>query len=205
MTHRYAHHVSTLGSVALTSERTLFVAPLFANALQKAGLPGGLVRGRVYCCSGVAPVSLAVALVKEANVAGSWVAWCARAQVNWGAARHCGWALERVVHVRSEKQWSAAVSALAEGVELLVLDTPAFLSPCEVRRTLAVAAAQQCVVVVLGSSPLVIADVTFEATSRVWSGVEKHDEHGYLSGQTLNVQMSARRAPQPQFFELPVG
>ena len=200
--HRYAQHISSLSKASLATERHIPAGEAFASALKKAGMPGALVRGRVYQCVGPAPVSTAVALLQSASAAGSWVGWCAATQLNWNAARHRKWALERVVKVNCTEQWGATLGALADGIEVMVVDTPSCVSPAEVRRFFSMATNKQCVVVVLGASPLVAADVVFSVINRTWSGTSADNEHGHLGSQTLEIRIEGRRIPHPHSFSL---
>ena len=200
--HRYAQHISSLSTASLAAERHLPASEPFALALKKAGMPGALVRGRVYQCIGPAPVSTAVALLHSASAAGSWVGWCATTQLNWNAARHRKWALERVVTVNCVEQWGATLGALAEGVEIIVLDIPQRIAPAEARRFFSTATNKHCVVVVLGASPFVTADVVFNVVHRTWSGASAGSEHGHLGAQSLEVRIDGRRVPHPHSFSL---
>ena len=200
--HRYAQHISSLSSASLAAERHIPASEPFALALKKAGMPGALVRGRVYQCTGVAPVSTAVALLHSASAAGSWVGWCATTQLNWNAARHRKWALERVVKVNCAEQWGATLGALADGIEVIVVDTPSRVAPAEVRRFFSTAVNKRCVVVVLGMSSLVAADVVFNVVHRTWSGASTGNEHGHLGSQSLEVRIDGRRVPHPHSFSL---
>ena len=83
-----------------------------------------------------------------------------------------------------------------------MVDTPSWVSPAEVRRFFSLAANKQCVVVVLGASPLVTADVVFNVVNRTWSGASAGSEHGHLGSQTLEIRIEGRRVPHPHSFSL---
>ena len=203
--HKYGHHVVSLGKASLHAHRTIAVGESFVEVLQRAQLPLGLVRGRVYQCTGIAPVSLAVALVQKATAEGSWVGWCASEHLNWSAARNAGWCLERVVQVSCTEHWCEAVMALASGVEVLVVNIPPHVSPSSVRRTLLSAAVQQCVVVVLGPVHAMTADIVFSATRRTWLKENELQEQMAFAAQELSVHVGGRRVPSEQCFSLLVG
>ena len=203
--HKYGHHVVSLGKASLHAHRTIAVAEQFVEVLQRAQLPLGLVRGRVYQCTGIAPVSLAVALVQKATAEGSWVGWCASEHLNWSAARNAGWCLERVVHVSCAQQWCEAIAALASGVEVLVVNIPPHVSPSSVRRTLSSAAVQQCAVVALGPMQTVSADVVLTATGRTWLKENELQEQVAFAAQELSVHVGGRRVPSEHCFSLLVG
>ena len=203
--HKYGHHVVSLGKASLHAHRTIAVAESFAEVLQRAQLPLGLVRGRVYQCTGIAPMSLAVGLVQKATAEGSWVGWCANEHLNWGAARNAGWCLERVVQVSCDEHWCDAVVALASGVEVLVVNIPAHVSPSSVRRTMLSAAVQQCAVVALGPTHGVSADVVFTATGRTWLKENEMQEQVAFAAQELSVHVGGRRVPSEHYFSLLVG
>lgn len=203
--HKYGHHVVSLGKASLHAHRTIAVGESFVEVLQRAQLPAGLVRGRVYQCTGIAPMSLAVALVQKATAEGSWVGWCASEHLNWSAARNAGWCLERVVQVSCAEHWCEAVMALASGVEVLVVNIPPHVSPSSVRRTLLSAAVQQCVVVALGPVHAMTADIVFSATRRTWLKENEAQEQVAFAAQELSVHVGGRRVPSEQCFSLLVG
>ena len=203
--HKYGHHVVSLGEASLHAHRTIAVGDSFAEVLQRAQLPIGLVRGRVYQCAGVAPMSLAVALVQRATAEGSWVGWCASEHLNWSAAHNAGWCLERVVQVSCAEHWCEAVVALASGVEVLVVNVPSHVSPSSLRRTLLSTAVQQCVVVALGPMHGMSGDVVFTATQRTWLKENELQEQVAFASQKLSVHVGGRRVPSEQYFSLLVG
>lgn len=203
--HKYGHHVVSLGKASLPAHRAIAVGEQFVEVLQRAQLPPGLVRGRVYQCTGIAYVSIAVALAQRATTQGSWVGWCATEHLNWSAARNAGWCLERVVQVSCAEHWCEAVVALASGVEVLVVSIPSHVSQSALRRTVLSAAVQQCAVVALGPMNGMSADVVFTATQRTWLKENELQEQVAFASQKLSVHVGGRRVPSEQHFPLVVG
>jgi hypothetical protein len=110
-----------------------------------------------------------------------------------------------VVQVSCDEHWCDAVVALASGVEVLVVNIPAHVSPSSVRRTMLSAAVQQCAVVALGPTHGVSADVVFTATGRTWLKENEMQEQVAFAAQELSVHVGGRRVPSEQYFSLLVG
>ena len=195
--HRYAHHVSTLGTATLLDTRTLPVMPGVGAALHRAGLAHGLVRGRTYGCSGVGMVSCAMTLLRDASVSGSWIAWCAAVSPNWRAAADIGWALDRVVRIEcghSRDGWIACLDAVAGEIDIVVVDLPAGMSMHEAQRALDHAVRRGGAVVVLAPSGATHArlgiDIVFDVVR-----VRHATRHEHLAGQVMDIRLQGRRVP----------
>ena len=195
--HRYAHHVSTLGAATLADARSLPVTPSVGAALRRAGLAHGLVRGRTYGCSGVGMVSCAMTLLREASASGSWIAWCAAVSPNWRAAADIGWALDRVVRIEcghSSDGWIACLDSLAGEIDIVVIDLPAGVSLHEAQRTIDHAARRGGAVVALAASCATHTrlgiDIVFDVVR-----VRHATGHAYLAGQAMDIHLQGRRVP----------
>jgi len=88
--------------IAMARERTVPVMEPLARAFPE----GGLVRGRVMSCQGAAAGSIANALVRDALVAGAWLAVVDVDTFGVDAAAELGVPLERVVRIDTRRHRS---------------------------------------------------------------------------------------------------
>ncbi|MFK8026127.1 MAG: hypothetical protein AB8G26_19390 [Ilumatobacter sp.] len=185
--------------VALARERTMPVAEPFRVLLPE----DGLVRGRVMSCHGAAAMSLASGLVRDALVAGAWMAVVDVASFGADAAAEVGVPLERVVRVESgvdtasAAAWVDVMAAAVDGFDVVLTSVPAALRgdrrPAMVR-TLAKRVQQQgAVVVVVGEAGALGVDVELHTESNVWTGLG--DGAGRLRRRRIDVASSGRRLP----------
>jgi len=198
---------AAVAPTTLARQRTLPVSnpliPLFPD--------GALVRGRAVSCQGVAATSLALALAAEPTTAGAWVAVVDVPWLGVEAAVELGIPLERLVRVDpglsgSRSEWADLVGAVLDGFEVVVTRLPRHLSATVARRVQARVQAREAVLIAVGSSlsaagrgPLPL-DLTLEATTAVWEGVEQG--WGCLRGRRVTVTSTGRRVPRPRQVEL---
>src|SRR4030095_5060648 len=133
----------------LADERLLPVLP----ALQPLLAGRGLRRGATVTVSRSA--ALALALVAGASAAGSWVAAVGLPDLGIVAAAETGIALERLALVPTPgaKAWPAAVAALLEDGDVVLVRAPARLPAAQARRLAARARERGAVLVPLGAPP----------------------------------------------------
>lgn len=187
--------------VALARERTMPVATAF-----EALLPDdGLVRGRVMSCHGAAATTLAFGLVRDALVAGAWMAVVDVPTFGADAAAEVGVPLERVVRVGSgvdaeraaASAWIEVMAAAVDGFDVVVTRVPAALQgdrrPAAVRTLVKRIQQHGAVVVVLGETGALASDVELHTTSTVWWGIG--DGTGHLRRRRVDVEASGRRLP----------
>lgn len=165
----------------------------------------GLVRGRVMSCHGGAATTLAFGLVRDALVAGAWMAVVDVPTFGADAAAEVGVPLERVVRVASgvdierstPSAWIEVVAAAVDGFDVVVTRVPAALQgdrrPAAVRTLIKRIQQHGAVVVVLGGSGALTSDVELHTTSTVWSGLG--DGAGHLRRRRVEVEASGRRLP----------
>lgn len=187
--------------IALARERTMPVAEAFAALLPD----DGVTRGRVMSCHGAAATTLALGLVRDALVAGAWMAVVDVPTFGVDAAAEIGVPLERVVRVDSgvdtertaASAWIEVMAAAVDGFDVVLTQVPAVLQgdrrPAAVR-TLAKRLQQHgAIMVVLGETGALGSDVELHTTSTVWGGLG--DGAGHLRRRRIDVEASGRRLP----------
>ena len=161
------------------------VAPALASLLPSSGLE----RGGVYACAGDAPMSLLFSLVATATSVGSWLAFVDVPRVGLMAAHEYGMALQRVMCVKSgghTQSYAQVVGALVDGVDLVVVSSPA-CSAAEARRIVARAKASGAVLIILGRAGQFSPDVVLSSSTTEWHF------HTHASSRTMSVQAHGRR------------
>jgi hypothetical protein len=136
-------------------------------------LPGGTLRrgGTVTIRPGPAgSTSLLFALLAEASAAGSWSAAVGLPSLGMLAAAEAGVAVDRFALVPYPgPDWPGVMAALIDGVDIVVVATPAGV-PAQVASRLAARARQRgAVLVPVGSWPG--ADLTLEVVDSSWYGL----------------------------------
>jgi hypothetical protein len=192
-----------LSAASLARERLLPVTDPLAALLPD----GGLVRGQVVATRGVAAVSLALGLVVDAVVAGSWLAIVDLPAIGTEAAEELGIPLERVVRVDPGPRgrdrsttWAELMAAVVDGFEVVVTRIPPQVPAGLARRVCQRVQAKAAVLVVVGSPAVVSPAIELHATHPRWDGVEAGA--GYLRGRRVTVTATGRRAPRPRRTEL---
>ena len=163
---------------------------------------GGLQRGEVVSCEGVAAVSMAMALVAGPSQAGSWVAWAGVPGVNAMALHQMGVALERTVWVGDDGRdgwgdavWGDVLAALVDGVDVVVAGPGVCgLQPATARRLVARLQNRGAVLVAI-DQPVFGADLRLETRRPVWHGLGRG--HGLARGRDLEIEVTGRRAARP--------
>ena len=185
--------------VLLAHERTLPVA----EELTELFVEGGLVRGRILTCTGLAATSLALALIAPVVAAGSWLGVVDLPTFGLDAASEFGLPLERVVAVngaggsdsddRWANLWPDVMAAAIDGFDVLLARVPAGVSPSAVRKVATRVQRRGAVVVLLGDLGPATCDGVLHTEPAGWTGVG--DGHGHLQQRSVVVQASGRRMP----------
>ncbi|MEL7975164.1 hypothetical protein AAG589_04825 [Isoptericola sp. F-RaC21] len=150
---------------------------------------GGLAAGTVLAVRG--STTLLLALLAEASRSGAWVALVGAPTVGMLAAADAGIALGRTVLVPAPgPDAPAALAALLDGMDVVVVGTGAALLDGDRRRLAARARERGAVLVTQAAWPG--AHVTLDARGGTWSGVD-HGA-GWLRRRTLRVRRTGRGA-----------
>ena len=149
---------------------------------------GGMRRGTVVACTGIAAASAALSLVAAATRQGAWLACVDVPFLSMSAAEERGVALERVVRVGvpSVASRSRVLGALIEGFDVVLLSKWG-CSPSEARRLVSRVRALSTVLVVLEDSDMCVADVRLRTTAARWC-VDSHARH-----RDVTVDVSGKR------------
>lgn len=151
---------------------------------------GALQRGRVYGCVGMGATSLAVSLAARATQDGSWLAFVDMPTIGYAAVRDHGVALQRVVSVNTHSagaRWTRVVGAIIDGVDIVIVSS-LHCSAADARRLVSRVQAQSAVLIVVGVSAHVTADVILRSESGSWRfGAHAHSRE-------LTVSCHGRRA-----------
>lgn len=205
--------------LALAGERILPVHPLLAPLFPD----GGLRRGTVVGCEGVASLSLSLALAATASHAGAWTGIVGLPSLGAAAAVELGVAMERVFRVSSPPaesagsaeaagQFVAVLAAVADGVDVLM--TPGTgVRAGDARRLAARVSSRGGVLLVVGAPGGFTPDVVCRVTAVQWTGLEAGSGAGAgtgrLTARRATVESSGRRADRRRQVELwfpgPVG
>jgi hypothetical protein len=190
--------------VVLTREQRLPVLPALEGLLPGAGLRRGATVS-VSTAAGVGgATSLAMALVAQASVAGSWVAAVGLPSLGLVAADELGVALERLVLVAAPERaaWGGVVATLVDGFDLLLLHAGrGGVRPADARRLVARARERGAVLVQLGDGWPDGADLALQITAARWEGLD--DGHGHLQARKVRIARSGRgEAAQPRRVDL---
>jgi hypothetical protein len=203
-------------------ERTLTVLPELAEVLPN----GGLVRGSVVACGGLAGVALTLALAAGASQQGAWVGVAGLPGLVAAAAVEIGVAPERLVLVNErgrapgerfgDHTWGEVVAAMIDGFDVVVLGPAATeaLRPGTARRLTARLAARGAVLLLAGGAGGAgvvdtagaavasgfVADLTVVAAHGRWFGLA--DGHGVARGRRATVHVAGRRMPRTRAAEM---
>lgn len=204
--------VEQIRPTTLAREQRLPVVP----ALEPLIPGGGLRRGSTLATDGPASTSLALATAVAASQDGAWVAAVGFPSLGLLAAAELGIALERFVLVASpdteigpdneEAAWAAAVAALVDAFEVVLVQATHRVKARDSRRLAARARERGAVLVQVGQKDnsngwAEGADVTLEVTDACWEGLA--DGHGHLRSRRVTVIGGGRReASRPRQAEL---
>lgn len=178
--------------VVLAQDRLLPVLPPLARLLPD----GGLRRGTVVDVP--ASTSLALALLAGASAAGSWCAAVGLSSLGLVAAAELGVALDRfplVAAPRGAEEWSWAVAALLDAVDVVLARPPGPIGATRARRLAARARERSAVLLVTGAAAGTWpegADVRLSVTRAAWEGVGQG--HGCLRARRVDVVVEGRGA-----------
>src|SRR5688572_28045211 len=191
---------AAVAPTTLARQRTLPVA----DPLQPLLPEGGLARGRTVACRGLAAPSLTLALAAAATDAGAWLAVVDVPWLGVEAAAELGVPLERLVRVEpaggDATAWADLVAAVLDGFELVVTRVPRRINAGVLRRVQSRLQAREGVLLAVGDPGPLHADMTMEASTPRWDGVERGA--GHLRGRRVTVVSSGRRIPRPRRAEL---
>ncbi len=176
--------------LALAHEQTLPVLPVF-----KGLLPGGAIRrGSVVEVQGIGATSLALSLAAGPSAAGSWTAIVGMPSVGLMAAGEAGVALNRVLMVSppTPGSWAAVVAALIGSVDTIMVSGGRRAGSGDLRRISARLRERGSVLIRVGGSAVIGADVELRVTSCEWEGLG--DGHGVLRHRHVKVEAGGRGA-----------
>ncbi|MGW4651824.1 hypothetical protein [Kitasatospora sp. NPDC004289] len=163
---------------------TVPVLPALAELLPARGLQPGQV---VSVTGG--GTALVLALAAAATVAGSWTATAGFESLGLVAAAEIGLDLEHLVVVEGAgERWPEVVTALADGVAVLLLRTDGRVRPQVAERLVTVTRKAGCALVVAGEWPG--ARVQLGVIARSWEGVGQG--RGRLKARRLTVRTGGR-------------
>lgn len=183
--------------LSLARERVLPVDPALVPVFPE----GGLRRGSVIGCQGLAPWSTALALCAAASQAGSWVAWVGCAPLGLSAAAEWGIALDRLLAIPEvpAAQRATVLAAVADGVDLVVTGD-AGIRAADARKLQARLMQRGGVLIVVGDPGGLVPDLVCSVDHSAWTGLG--DGHGRLVARRVRFQSSGRRADRPRCIEV---
>jgi hypothetical protein len=159
------------------------LAPLLAD--------GALRRGSTVVVA--SSVALALALVAKASADGSWVAVVGLPELGVVAAAEAGIILERLALVpRPGANWTMAVAALLDAIDVVLVRPPPRLPPGEARRLAARARERRAVLLALGDGWPAAADLRLAITASRWEGLGQG--YGRLEARLVEVVAGGRGA-----------
>jgi hypothetical protein len=171
-------------------DRLLPVLPALESLLPWRGLR----RGATVTVGGTAATSLALALAVAASRAGSWCAAAGLPSLGLVAAAEVGIDLARFPMValpRDGREWAAAVAAVVDSLDLVLVHPPGRVHAADARR-LAARARERGSVLVGGGGPWAGADVRLAVQSSRWEGLGHG--HGRLRARRVEVVAAGRGA-----------
>ncbi|MFT4864828.1 MAG: hypothetical protein ACI8RE_001013 [Ilumatobacter sp.] len=187
--------------VSMACERVLPVAEHVTELFSE----GGLVRGRVLSCRGMAATSASLDLVAAAVTAGSWLAVIDVPTLGLDAASELGVPLERIVAIDTSLgempteanvaeravRWADVVAAAADGFEVMLTRVPAEITASAVRKVATRLQQRGVVMLVLGDPGPLVCDGVIDTAEQVWSGAGAG--WGHLQQRTVDMSASGRR------------
>lgn len=149
---------------------------------------GALERGRVYGCTGDAPLSLLFSLVAPATRQGSWLAMVDMPHAGLQSAREHGVALHRTVCASSgaPDAWPLVVGALVDGIDMVVVSSPVCRAP-DARQLAARVKASGAVLFIAGAAGAFVPDVVLHSRTVSWN----FDLHA--RSRRVDVSVTGRR------------
>jgi hypothetical protein len=170
------------------------VLPVAAEIAELLPWPGGIRRGTTVAALG--STSLLMALLAEASAAGSWAAVVGMPAFGAVAAAEHGVDLARLALVPEPgPQWPTVVGALLDGLDAVIVATPADV-PAATARSL-MARARQRGAVIITTRPWPGCDVTIEVVDRRWHGLGQG--RGRIRRQEITLSAAGRgKAARPR-------
>ena len=187
-----AHAVVPADDVTIAPDASRLL-PAITELHQLLPWPGGLRRGATLAAVG--STSMVLALLAGAMSDGAWGAVVGMPELGLLAAgQDYRINLAQLALVPEPgPDWSVVVSALIDGVDIIVVNVPAPV-PAGTVRALA-ARARQKGAVLIPTTPWAGSDLIIEATDRTWTGLGKG--RGRLRQQQLTIRVAGRgRAAQ---------
>lgn len=164
---------------------------------------GGLRRGHVVGCGGVAAMSLALGLVARPVAAGSWLAVVGVPMLGIEAVAETGVPLDRVVAVDvggGPGEWAERVAAAIDGFEVVLTRLPAGAHRHLRKVGHRLQARGGVLVPVSPGGPPPACDVELTTRSVEWSGADRGA--GHLVGRRARIRSGGRRMPRPVEVDL---
>ena len=174
--------------LTLAADRQLPVLPGLTGLL---GAPG-LRRGTTVSVGG--STALALALAAGPSAAGSWVAAAGLPGLGAVAAAGLGVDLSRLALVPDPpaRHWAAAVAALVDGIDVVIVRPPARVRPADARRLVARARERGAVLIQLGDAWPEAPALSLTLTASTWFGLD--DGAGHLRARRVEVTATGRGA-----------
>ena len=176
--------------VVHAGDQLLPVLPAFEGLLPWRGLR----RGVTVAVAGTAATSLALALAVAPSRAGSWCAAAGLPSLGLVAAAEVGIDLARFPMVAlpsGAREWAAAVAAIVDSLDVVLLHPPGRVQAVDARRLTARARERGAVLVVVGGH-WEGADVRLAVQSSSWDGLGQG--HGRLRARRVEVTAEGRGA-----------
>ena len=167
------------------------VPPLPVLPALRPLLPDGLQRGSTVSVTG--SVSLLLALLGAASAEGAWCALVGGWSISAEAAAEYSIELSRLPIVPApDAQWTTAVGALLDAVDVVVAQVPAKVANGDIRRLAARARSHDAVLVpfLTGDVAWPGAEVRLSAQDGTWAGIGAG--HGRLRQRRLTVTVAGR-------------
>lgn len=165
-------------------------------------LPHGLQRGSTVSVTG--SVSLLLALLGAASAEGAWCALVGLPPISAEAASEYGIELSRLAIVpRPGDNWTTAIGALLDAVDVVVTRPPPRVVPGDVRRLAARARTREAVLMpfLAGEATWLGADVRLHMDEGQWSGIGAG--YGRLRQREVTVTVEGRgQAARPRSAQL---
>ena len=211
---------TAVAPATMAAERTLPVLPALT-----ALLPEGLVRGRTVACEGLTAPALGLTLAVQACREGAWLAVVDLPWLGVEATVEAGVPVERVVRVDTgpdapetsgpddgnagaqaraaaadSARWVEVMGAVVDGFDLVLTRVPASVPAGLVRRLQTRIRSRGVVLMTVGRSGPMSADVTVTATDVRWDGI--HQGHGHLQARRVTAEVAGRRVPRARRADL---
>jgi hypothetical protein len=193
--------VTSLSQLVPARDRTVEVEPALSGLFPD----GGLHRGHVVSCRGVAARTLALALAARPVESGAWLAIVGVPDFGVEAAIEHGIAPERVVgvDVGTPAEWADRLAAASDGFEVL-LTTPPSGAERHMRKLRQRLTARGNILFTIRSGRAVGgeqvgSDIDLTTSGATWVGIGKG--HGRLVARRVTIRSSGRRVPRPVTLE----